>query len=93
MFKVFFLHFSEVTLQAFLIWTTSKLLQCTKHTLNDTLNDSLNDTLNDTLNQTLHHTFNHTFNHVSKQTSYQISKQTSKHKPVSCVPNVLASGT
>ena len=59
-FEVFFLHFSEVTLQALFICTTSKLLQCTKHTLKDTLKDTLKYTLQETLKATLKDTITDT---------------------------------
>ena len=66
MFEVFFLHFSEVTLQALFICTTSKLLQCTKDTLKDTLKGTLKDTLRETLQETLKATLKDTITDTLK---------------------------
>ena len=49
MFEMFFLHFSEVTLQALFISATAKFLVGTKDTLQYTIKDTLKDTLKDTI--------------------------------------------
>jgi len=62
MFEVFFLHFSEITLQALLISATSKFLQCTKDTstVKDTLKEKLKDSSKDTSKETSKDTFKDT---------------------------------
>ena len=60
MFEVFFLHFSEITLQALLISATSKFLQCTRDTstVKDTSKETSKDTFKDTPKDTLKVTLN-----------------------------------
>jgi hypothetical protein len=80
MFEVFFLHFSEITLQALLISATSKFLQCTRDTstVKDTSKETSKETSNDTLNVKLKDSSNDTSKETSKDTFKDTPKDTLK---------------
>jgi hypothetical protein len=95
MFEVFLLHFPEVTLQAFFISTTSKLLHSTKRKSKrkskrtskhkskpKSKHKSKHKSRHKSKHKSKHkssHTSKHTSSHKSKHTSYHTSNHTSNH--------------